>query len=52
MRLEDRYAKAARNKSLFREVNERIKEIAPAHETEIVCECVDLNQGACPWPSE
>jgi hypothetical protein len=39
---EDRYQKAARNQSLFREVNERIDQLALGGEIEFICECVDL----------
>ena len=39
---EDSYEKAARNQSLFREVNERIDQLALGGEIEFVCECADL----------
>lgn len=42
----DRYEKAAQNQSLFREVNERIEELAeqgPLGSMDIICECSDLN---------
>ena len=42
MALEDRHQKAARNQSLFREVNERIDQLALGGEIEFVCECMDL----------
>jgi hypothetical protein len=42
----DRYEKAAHNQSLFREVNERIEELAeqgPLESMDIMCECSALH---------
>jgi hypothetical protein len=42
----DRYERAARNQSLFREVNERIRDISTSvngNAIEFVCECCDVD---------
>lgn len=36
-----REARVAKNEVLFREVNERIREVAPGGPTEFLCECGD-----------